>query len=140
MPVGKPIDTLELAEYTAITILTDVLIHRDFRIKTVVLHDGRARLIDLGDAIKLPVPPDTPYWGRYFCCPPGIIGYFNLPYTPSKQHDLRAFIKLATLMAFSLHSLQGRKQAYPTDHPVEGFWAMLRTSSKRRPSVEGAER
>lgn len=154
MPVGERVNSLELPEHTAITILTDVLsaivwlhskniLHRDIRIDNVVLHDGHARLIDFGAAIELPAQPDTPYWGGYLCCPQELIGDFNRPYTPAKKHDLLAYVMMAALMAFP-HSLKSMSSKHVSQHTPESYrliryWARLRTSCVWRPFVTAAE-
>lgn len=154
MPVGQPVDTMDLSEFTAIAILRDVLaalvwlhsksiIHRDVRIDNVVLHEGRARLIDLGAAIELPAAPDTPYWGGYLCCPPEIIGDFDLPYTPAKKHDLLAFVMMAALMVFphTLKSMSSKdvSQHTPESNRLKRYWARLSTSLVWQPYVKAAE-
>lgn len=155
MPVGSRIDPTELSEHTAITILTDVLaaltwlhskniLHRDVRIDNVVLHEGRARLIDFGAAIELPAVPDTPYWGGYLCCPQELIGDFSRPYTPAKKHDLLAYVMMAALMAFP-HTMKSMSSKHVSQHTPESyrlirFWARLRSSSVWRPYVKAAEK
>lgn len=154
MPVGKPLDLMDLSELTATTILADVLaalawlhskniIHRDVRIENVVMYEGHARLIDLGGAVELPAPEDTPYWGGYLCCPPELIGDFNLPYTPSKCHDRLSFVMMAYLMAFP-HSLKSMTSIRVAKRSAESyrltrFWARLKVSSVWGPFVRAAE-
>lgn len=89
------------------------------------MYEGRARLIDLGGAVELPAPENTPYCGGYLCCPPELIRDCNLPYTPSKCHDRPPFVMMACLMAMSkyrwafLLSATARCSRHGTCGPVE---------------------
>lgn len=154
MPVGERVVVSELDEFDAITILRDILaaiqwlhskniVHRDVRIDNVILHSGRARLIDLGAAIEIPAPADTPYWGGYICCPVELIGDFTLPYTPNKKHDLYAFVLMAALMAFpnSLKSMSSKdvSQHTPESNRLKRYWARLSRSTVWGPFVAAAE-
>lgn len=107
------------------------------------MHKGRARLIDFGAAIQLPVLPNTPYWGGYQRCPPDFIGGFKLPYTPSKKHDLLAYVMIATLMAFpqTLKSMSSKHVSQRTAESarLKRSWVRLRNSSVWGPFLRDAE-
>lgn len=154
MPVGQRVIVSELDEPDVITILHDVLaalqwlhskniIHRDVRIDNVILHDRHARLIDFGAAIEIPAPADTAYWGGYICCPVELIGDFTRPYTPSKKHDLYAFVLMAALMAFpnSLKSMTSKdvSQHTPESNRLKRYWHRLTYSTVWGRFVAAAE-
>ncbi|KAL0632057.1 hypothetical protein Q9L58_009065 [Maublancomyces gigas] len=75
------------------------IIHRDVRWDNIICYRDDAVLIDFGASVYVPDDDsNTIYGGGNICCPPAMIGKFDMPYHPRPADDWYAFVLLVNTL------------------------------------------
>lgn len=138
------------------TALTDVLaalewlhdhqiIHRDVRWDNIIWDGRHAILIDLGESIFVTDGMDpVMYGGGAICCPPSLIGSFQVPYIPAPADDCHAFIQLISMLLWPAFWVGIKSMNVGTPHAREArklsqFWNNIAASSYYSPYLVAAK-